>query len=120
MIAHLTLVPGMRWMLGLFEAGLFPGVNYYLSWSALLAYAVASMKLTPHVQLVQAFRIRYPRRSLLLGSDGKLFPCLLRQRGTHTHAPSSQVSGMWLRVPGYDLLDLTNFGTQAPSAGCSL
>jgi hypothetical protein len=22
----------MRWMLGLFEAGLFPGVNYYLSW----------------------------------------------------------------------------------------
>jgi MFS family permease len=23
---------GMRWMLGLFEAGLFPGVNYYLSW----------------------------------------------------------------------------------------
>ena len=25
---------GMRWMLGLFEAGLFPGVNYYLSWYA--------------------------------------------------------------------------------------
>ena len=23
---------GMRWMLGVFEAGLFPGVNYYLSW----------------------------------------------------------------------------------------
>ncbi|ELU43982.1 MFS transporter [Rhizoctonia solani AG-1 IA] len=23
---------GMRWMLGTFEAGLFPGVNYYLSW----------------------------------------------------------------------------------------
>ena len=23
----------MRWMLGVFEAGLFPGVNYYLSWS---------------------------------------------------------------------------------------
>ena len=23
---------GTRWMLGLFEAGLFPGVNYYLSW----------------------------------------------------------------------------------------
>ena len=22
----------MRWMLGTFEAGLFPGVNYYLSW----------------------------------------------------------------------------------------
>ena len=22
----------MRWMLGMFEAGLFPGVNYYLSW----------------------------------------------------------------------------------------
>lgn len=23
----------MRWFLGMFEAGLFPGVNYYLSWS---------------------------------------------------------------------------------------
>ena len=23
---------GMRWLLGTFEAGLFPGVNYYLSW----------------------------------------------------------------------------------------
>ncbi|KAG6850657.1 hypothetical protein H0H93_010385 [Arthromyces matolae] len=23
--------PGLRWMLGMFEAGLFPGVNYYLS-----------------------------------------------------------------------------------------
>ena len=23
---------GMRWLLGMFEAGLFPGVNYYLSW----------------------------------------------------------------------------------------
>jgi MFS family permease len=23
---------GMRWMLGLFEAGFFPGANYYLSW----------------------------------------------------------------------------------------
>ncbi|KAH7921228.1 MFS general substrate transporter [Leucogyrophana mollusca] len=23
---------GMRWMLGTFEAGLYPGVNYYLSW----------------------------------------------------------------------------------------
>ena len=22
----------MRWLLGVFEAGLFPGVNYYLSW----------------------------------------------------------------------------------------
>jgi hypothetical protein len=22
----------MRWMLGAFEAGLFPGVTYYLSW----------------------------------------------------------------------------------------
>ncbi len=27
---------GMRWMLGMFEAGLFPGVNYYLSWSVLI------------------------------------------------------------------------------------
>jgi hypothetical protein len=25
---------GVRWMLGMFEAGLFPGVNYYLSWCA--------------------------------------------------------------------------------------
>lgn len=22
----------MRWLLGTFEAGLFPGVNFYLSW----------------------------------------------------------------------------------------
>lgn len=27
---------GMRWMLGMFEAGLFPGVNYYLSWYVFL------------------------------------------------------------------------------------
>ena len=29
----------MRWFLGLFEAGLFPGVNYYLSWSVYIAGA---------------------------------------------------------------------------------
>ena len=28
----ITLPPGVRWLLGVFEAGLFPGVNYYLSW----------------------------------------------------------------------------------------
>jgi hypothetical protein len=28
---------GMRWMLGMFEAGLFPGVNYYLSWYVVLS-----------------------------------------------------------------------------------
>ena len=29
---YATPFSGIRWMLGLFEAGLFPGVNYYLSW----------------------------------------------------------------------------------------
>jgi len=29
---RLELGLGMRWLLGMFEAGLFPGVNYYLSW----------------------------------------------------------------------------------------
>lgn len=29
---HALSYVGMRWMLGVFEAGLFPGVNYYLSW----------------------------------------------------------------------------------------
>lgn len=28
----------MRWLLGAFEAGLFPGVTYYLSWYARLSY----------------------------------------------------------------------------------
>ena len=28
----MTLPPGVRWLLGVLEAGLFPGVNYYLSW----------------------------------------------------------------------------------------
>ena len=27
-----TPPPGMRWLLGVFEAGLFPGVSYLLSW----------------------------------------------------------------------------------------
>ena len=27
-----NIPPGVRWLLGVFEAGLFPGVNYYLSW----------------------------------------------------------------------------------------
>jgi len=29
----------MRWMLGMFEAGLFPGVTYYLSWYVLRSRA---------------------------------------------------------------------------------
>ena len=34
---------GMRWLLGMFEAGLFPGVNYYLSWfDRLLIYHLCS------------------------------------------------------------------------------
>ena len=28
----MTRPPGMRWLLGVFEMGLFPGVSYYLSW----------------------------------------------------------------------------------------
>lgn len=31
----------MRWMLGAFEAGLFPGVTYYLSWYVRLALLCA-------------------------------------------------------------------------------
>ena len=31
-VVFITLPPGVRWLLGVFEAGLFPGVNYYLSW----------------------------------------------------------------------------------------
>ena len=31
-VMFITLLPGVRWLLGVFEAGLFPGVNYYLSW----------------------------------------------------------------------------------------
>ena len=30
--------PGVRWLLGVFEAGLFPGVNYYLSWCVPIIY----------------------------------------------------------------------------------
>ena len=53
----LTALPGMRWMLGVFEAGLFPGVNYYLSW-CVSDYAPVTQrpqqKLTRTLQLVQA------------------------------------------------------------------
>lgn len=28
----------VRWLLGMFEAGLFPGVSYYLSWYGILAF----------------------------------------------------------------------------------
>ena len=31
-ITFVTRPPGVRWLLGVFEAGLFPGGNYYLSW----------------------------------------------------------------------------------------
>ena len=29
-----NILQAMRWLLGTFEAGLFPGVAYYLSWQA--------------------------------------------------------------------------------------
>lgn len=32
MYLNILLRLGLRWMLGLFGAGLFPGVAYYLSW----------------------------------------------------------------------------------------
>lgn len=31
-VTFMTRPLGMRWLLGVFEAGLFPGGNYYLSW----------------------------------------------------------------------------------------
>ena len=31
-VTNFSGLMGMRWLLGVFEAGLFPGVNYYLSW----------------------------------------------------------------------------------------
>ena len=47
-------------MLGVFEAGLFPGVNYYLSWSVFRPFYYWRVSLTDllrscHSQLVQAF-----------------------------------------------------------------
>jgi hypothetical protein len=38
---------GMRLLLGVFEAGLFPGVNYYLSWCA--PVVVLGPKLSLHL-----------------------------------------------------------------------
>ena len=32
----------MRWLLGMFEAGLFPGVNYYLSWCVRMCFGFGS------------------------------------------------------------------------------
>ena len=49
-VALVTLPPGVRWLLGVFEAGLFPGVNYYLSWCVSMAYHASN---SPLVQLVQ-------------------------------------------------------------------
>ena len=43
----MTLPPGVRWLLGVFEAGLFPGVNYYLSWC--VPVVVLDPKLSPHL-----------------------------------------------------------------------
>ena len=31
-VSFMTRSPGLRFLLGVFEAGMFPGVNYYLSW----------------------------------------------------------------------------------------
>ena len=58
----------MRWMLGTFEAGLYPGVMYYLSWCVALRPSVQS-PLTGRVQLVQTRRVWRPCSGLLLRGD---------------------------------------------------
>lgn len=48
---------GMRWMLGVFEAGLFPGVNYYLSWYVHIHCAVGPNIHRSNIQLVQTYGV---------------------------------------------------------------
>ena len=43
----MTLPLGIRFLLGVFEAGLYPGVNYYLSWCVLVVFL--DLKLSPHL-----------------------------------------------------------------------
>ena len=68
--------PGLRWLLGTFEAGLFPGVNYYLSWC--VAITIDSLDSTLP-QLVQTLGIRHPFSSFLLG--GLNIGCIRRSVG---------------------------------------
>ena len=37
-VTFMTLLPGVNWLLGMAEAGLFPGVSYYLSWCVPTTY----------------------------------------------------------------------------------
>lgn len=68
----------MRWLLGMFEAGLFPGVTYYLSWCVLASRPVpdetvffyfTSYDSAWRWQLVQAQRVRYPNGNIFLRSN---------------------------------------------------
>jgi hypothetical protein len=63
----MTLPLGIRFLLGVFEAGLFPGVNYYLSWCVPVVFL--GLKLSPHLVgtnvqnsvFVRHFSFRRPR-----------------------------------------------------------
>jgi hypothetical protein len=60
------MVPtAVRFFLGLFEAGLYPGIVFYLSWSVSFAHKVIFRR-PIFCKLVQALRAGYPRRGVLL------------------------------------------------------
>lgn len=58
-----------RWFLGLTEAGLFPGINYYLScWYKRSEFGVRAVSIhSPSLPIPPPFRLTFPTGYLLLG-----------------------------------------------------
>ena len=58
---YFTPRTAMRWMLGTMEAGLFPGVTYYLSWYTSHCHLIQSPTLNPSGVLFSSFHSWYKR-----------------------------------------------------------
>ena len=60
MFTSTTSPPGMTWLLGMFQAGLFPGVAYYLSWYAPII--LLNFELSPRLVGTSVQNTAYARR----------------------------------------------------------